>query len=347
MAADSLRLAGFRPQSELVVSETVVTAPRFLVIDAHSHLGAEFGGGWDRRPVAELLDVLDAAGVTCLVDLDGGWGEDVLDRHLRTFKEAAPDRFACFGGVNWAAWPEHGDRFPDRAARRLAAQVRRGAQGLKIWKRFGLVVKDHRGERVRVDDERLAVLWETAADLGVPVLIHVADPVAFFRPLDARNERYELLRAHPDWHAYGPGVPAFGTLLGELANLVARHSRTTFIGAHVGCHAENLAWVSALLDRCPNFHVDLSARLDELGRQPYTARRFLVRRQDRVLFGTDWPADVGMYRIHYRFYETDDEHFAGPGGARPGESWPLIGLRLPDQVLAKLYRDNARRLLNL
>jgi predicted TIM-barrel fold metal-dependent hydrolase len=347
VAAESLKLADFRPRRELVVPETVVTAPRFGVIDAHSHLGAEFGGGWDRRPVAELLDVLDAAGVTCLVDLDGGWGEDVLDRHLRTFKEAAPDRFACFGGVDWAAWPEHGDHFPDRAAHRLAVQVRRGAQGLKIWKPFGLRVKDHRGERVRVDDERLAVLWETAADLGVPVLIHVADSVAFFRPLDARNERYELLRAHRDWHAYGPGIPAFGTLLGELANLVARHSRTTFIGAHVGCHAENLAWVSALLDRCPNFHVDLSARLDELGRQPYTARRFLVQRQDRVLFGTDWPADVGMYRIHYRFYETDDEHFAGPGGARPGVSWPLIGLCLPDQVLAKLYRGNARRLLNL
>ncbi|GLZ07200.1 hypothetical protein Acsp03_46660 [Actinomadura sp. NBRC 104412] len=347
MAGDALRLADFAPRSELVVRETPVTGPRFPVVDAHSHLGDEFGGGWDRRPVAELLDVLDAAGVERLVDLDGGWGEDVLDRHLALFKEAAPDRFACFGGVGWGAWPDLGDRFPDHAAARLVAQARRGAQGLKIWKPFGLRVTDQHGARVRVDDDRLDVLWATAAELNLPVVIHVADPVAFFRPLDARNERYEVLREHPDWHAHGDGLPAFGTLMDELAALVERHPATTFVGAHVGCYSENLAWVSDLLDRCPNFHVDLAARLDELARQPYTARRFVIRHQDRVLFGADLPADVGMYRTHYRFLETDDEHFPGPGGDRPGVSWRLTGLSLPGDVLAKVYRENALRVLRL
>nr|WP_260408482.1 amidohydrolase family protein [Planomonospora venezuelensis] len=261
------------------------------------------------------------------------------------FKEAAPERFACFGGVDWQAWPELGNRFPEWAADRLAAQVRRGAQGLKIWKPFGLSVADQRGCRVAVDDHRLDVLWATAAELGVPVVIHVADPVAFFRPMDERNERYELLRENPQWHALRPGFPPFETVVGELASLVARHRSTVFVGAHVGCYAENLAWVSVLLDRCPNFYVDLAARLDELARQPYTARRFVVRHQDRVVFGTDWPADVGMYRTHYRFLETDDEHFPGPGGDRPGKSWRLTGLHLPDDVLAKVYRDNALRLL--
>ncbi|MFD7479035.1 amidohydrolase family protein [Streptomyces sp. NPDC059837] len=345
METASLTLAEFAPRPELVTRTTSIDRPHTPVVDAHSHLGDEFGGGWHRRPVAELLDTLDASGVELLVDLDGGWGEAVLDRRLRKFKEAAPDRFACFGGIDWAAWSDRGDTFPEWAAARLTAQVRRGAQGLKIWKPFGLTVSDSHGRRVPVDDPRLDPVWATAAELGIPVLIHVADPVAFFRPLDAGNERYELLRAYPHWHLGRPGLPRFETVIGELATLVARHPATTFIGAHVGCYAENLAWVSDLLDRCPNFYVDLAARLDELARQPYTARRFIVRHQDRVLFGTDWPADVAMYGTHYRFLETDDEHFLGPAGHRPGVSWPLTGIRLPGRVLRKVYRTNALRLL--
>jgi predicted TIM-barrel fold metal-dependent hydrolase len=346
-AQPSLSLQDYAPRSELVVPTTMVTGPRFPVIDAHNHLGDEFGGSWDRRPVGELLDVLDDAGVRCLVDLDGGWGEQVLDRHLATFKDAAPDRFACFGGVDWSVWPELRNRFPEWAASRLVDQVRRGAQGLKIWKPFGLRVVDHCGDRVAVDDVRLDVLWATAAELQVPIVIHVADPVAFFRPLDRHNERYELLREHPEWHVAGPGFPTFDAIIGELASLVTRHPATVFIGAHVGCYAENLAWVSAILDRCPNFYVDIAARLDELARQPYTARRFAIRHQDRVLFGTDLPAEVAMYRTHYRFLETYDEHFLGPSGDRPGKSWRLTGLALSGGVLAKVYHDNAVRLLNL
>ncbi len=342
-----LALDEFAPRSELVVPVTPLTGPCTPVIDAHSHLGGEFGGGWDRRPVAELLDVLDAAGVRCLVDLDGGWGEGVLDAHLARFKEAAPERFACFGGIDWGAWPDHGDRFGEWAAGRLVAQVRRGAQGLKVWKPFGLRVVDQRGARVAVDDPRLDAVWATAADLGIPVTIHVADPVAFFRPLDRHNERYELLRAHPEWHVAAAGLPPFETILNELESLVARHPATVFIGAHVGCYAENLAWVSALLDRCSNFHVDIAMRLDELARQPYTARRFVLRHRDRVLFGADLPADVPMYRVYYRFLETEDEHFPGPCGDAPGRCWPLTGLGLPGDVLQDVYFANAARLLGL
>lgn len=345
MADESLTLARYAPRSELVVPATEIRTPKTPVVDAHAHLGDEFGGGWDRWSVHELLAVMDEVGVELLVDLDGGWGEPILDRHLALFKEQAPERFACFGGIDWAAWAEHGDRFPQLAAARFAAQVRRGAQGLKIWKPFGLTVRDQHGRRVPVDDIRLDPIWATAAELGVPVIIHVADPVAFFRPLDHRNERVELLREHPDWHLARPGLPAFQTVIDELAALVARHRETVFVGAHVGCYAENLAWVGALLDRCPNFYVDLAARLDELARQPYTARRFLIRYQDRVLFGSDYPADVAMYRTHYRFLETDDEYFPGPAGDRPGYSWRLTGLHLPARVLTQIYRTNARRVL--
>jgi predicted TIM-barrel fold metal-dependent hydrolase len=154
--------------------------------------------------------------------------------------------------------------------------------------------------RVAVDDARLDPIWETAGELGLPVIIHVADPVAFFEPLDKHNERWEELRAHPDWHFPNPPFPPFLQIMGELANLIARHPRTTFIGAHVGCYAENLDWVGALLERCPNFFVDISARLGELGRQPYSSRRFFLN-SDRILFGADVPAGIEEYRIYYRF----------------------------------------------
>jgi hypothetical protein len=172
-------LSDFRPRPKLVTKTTHILKPRFPVIDAHNHLAAPFGGGWDERPVSALLDQLDEAGVRVYVDLDGGWGEAVLDAHLRHFKEAAPERFRVLGGVDWSQWPEHGDGFGDWAAGRLRAQAARGAEGLKVWKPFGLHVRDQHGTRVKVDDARLDPLWATAGELGLPVMIHVADPVAF------------------------------------------------------------------------------------------------------------------------------------------------------------------------
>src|SRR5262249_35051922 len=161
----------------LVTKETLIERPRFPVIDAHNHLGELFGGGWDRRPVRELLEVLDAVQVHQLADLDGGWSEALLEQHLDHFKAAAPERFRIFGGADWAAWPEHsgtfGAGFGEWAAARLRAQAARGAEGLKIWKPFGLSVRDHQGRLVAVDDERLEPLWATAGELGLPVMIHV------------------------------------------------------------------------------------------------------------------------------------------------------------------------------
>ncbi|HMA38317.1 MAG TPA: amidohydrolase family protein [Chloroflexia bacterium] len=339
-------LSDFRPRPALVTPETPVLQPRSPVIDAHNHLGPEFGGAWDARPVTELLDVLDAAAVRLLVDLDGGWGEDLLRRHLDHFKAAAPERFRIFGGVDWAAWAEHGDRFGEWAAGRLRVQARWGAQGLKIWKPFGLQVRDQHGALVAVDDPRLAPLWTTAGELGLPVMIHVADPVAFFQPLDATNERWEELAAHPDWHFPSPPYPAFLSIVEALARLVAQHPATTFIGAHAGCYAENLAWVGALLDRCPNFYVDISARLAELGRQPYTARRFFLRYADRILFGLDAPPRLDRYQLYYRFLETDDEYFSYSASPVPSQGrWAIYGLHLPDDVLAQVYYQNAARVI--
>jgi len=341
-------LENFRPRSRLVTKTTLVERPRFPVIDAHNHLGETFGGGWDRKPVNELLDQLDEADVTHYVDLDGGWGEDILYHHLRHFKEAAPERFRIFGGVDWGQWKNQGNAFGDWAAGRLKVQKEAGAQGLKIWKLFGLHVRDDKDELVKVDDPRLSQIWETAGELGLPVLIHAADPVAFFDPVDETNERWEELRAHPDWAFTSPPFPRFMEIMDGLRSLVIHHPSTTFIGAHVGCYAENLAWVGQMLDASPNYYIDISARLGELGRQPYTARRFFIQYQDRILFGSDMGPDPDAYRLHYRFLETDDEDFNYDINEIPSQGrWYVSGLCLPDNVLKKVYHENARRVLAL
>ena len=342
-----MRLRDYVPQSKLQVKTTEIQKPRFPVIDAHNHINAVFNPS-EKTAVSELLARLDTAGVKVFVDLDGGWGEDVLQNHLDAYKSAAPQRFAHFGGVDWSKWPEQAGKFGEWAANRLREQVRWGAQGLKIWKNFGLKVFDLEGKLVHLDDARLDPIWATAAELGIPVLIHVADPVAFFDPLDAHNERWEELKENPDWHFPSPPYPAFNTIMDQLANLVYRHPQTTFIGAHVGCYAENLAWVAGLLDHAPNFFVDISARISELGRQPYTARRFFIDYADRILFGTDMGVDLGIYQIYYRFLESDDEYFNYDTGEIPGQGrWQIYGLHLPDDVLEKVYFKNAQKILGL
>jgi predicted TIM-barrel fold metal-dependent hydrolase len=230
----------------------------------------------------------------------------------------------------------------------LHAQKARGAHGLKIWKLFGLHVRDQHDRVVAVDDERLLPIWESAGELRLPVMIHVADPVAFFDPIDATNERWEELGNHPDWAFTSPPFPPFMRILNGLFNLVKRHPNTTFIGAHVGCYAENLGWVGQMLDACPNYFIDISARLGELGRQPYTARRFLIQYQDRILFGSDMGPDPREYRLYYRFLETEDEYFNYNTSEIPAQGrWYVHGLHLPEEVLNRIYRGNAVKVLKL
>jgi predicted TIM-barrel fold metal-dependent hydrolase len=340
-----MNLLDFRPRATLVLPQSVVLKPRFPVIDAHNHLAEPFGGGWDKRPVSQLIDVLDEAEVKMYVDLDGGWGEDILHAHLDHFKNAAPERFRIFGGVDWSQWPQHSNKFGEWAAAQLRRQALRGAEGLKIWKPLGLHVRDQNGVLVSVDDTRLDLLWATAGELKLPVMIHVADPVAFFDPIDEHNERWEELGQHPDWAFTSPPFPSFLSIVNALATVIERHPDTTFIGAHVGCYAENLGWVSNLLDRCPNFYVDISARIGELGRQPYTARRFFLHHTDRILFGIDAGPSLETYRLYFRFLETDDEYFNYSKGDLPRQGrWHIHGLYLPDEVLKKVYFENSARL---
>ena len=343
-----MKLTDFKPQSKLVTKTTLIEKPRFAVIDIHNHTGGTFGRGWCDCEISDFTAVLDAANVKYFIDLDGMYGEKVLQQRLDKFKTVIPDRYAVFGGVDWSAWVDHGDRFGEWAARRLQEQVRWGAQGLKIWKSLGLLVRDHLDTLVPIDDPRLDPIFQAAAELDIPIAVHIADPVAFFDPVDENNERWEELHTHPDWQFTSPSFPPFLTLLDQFANLVQRHPQTTFIGAHLAGYAENLAWVSDLLHACPNLYVDIAARLNELGRSPYSARWFFLEHADRILFGIDMPADVETYRLYYRFLESDDEYFPYHLEEVPPQGrWRIYGLYLPDEVLRKVYHANADRILGL
>lgn len=343
-----MEIENFQPLPSLVTKNTLIKRARFPVVDAHNHLDDEYGGGWIHKPISGLLSILDDMNVKTFVDLDGGWGEKTLQVHLDKLKTKAPETFRVFGGISWEAWENLGTKFPDWAASRIREQVKWGADGLKIWKNFGLNVRDHQGMLVSINDPRLKVVWDTVADLNIPVVIHAADPVAFFEPFDQNNERWEELNNHPDWQFPSPPFPKFITIMDSFANLVESHPKVTFIGAHVAGYAENLTWVSKLLDRCPNLYIDISARISELGRQPFSSRKFFLKHSDRILFGLDQGPEKAGYQTYFRFLETDDEYFNYSKFDIPDQGrWFIYGLGLPDGVLEKVYSENARKALKL
>jgi hypothetical protein len=195
-----------------------------------------------------------------------------------------------------------------------------------------------------VDDPKLDPIWQMCAKYNRPVVIHVADPAAFFTPLDRFNERWHELNEHPDWLFYGDKFPSRDEILAQRNRVIARHLDTTFICAHFGNNPEDLATVGQWLDTYPNMFISIDARISELGRQPYTARKFFLKYQDRIMFGTDTPPRRDAYRMYYRFLETDDEYFDCASSHQRQGFWMIYGIFLPKNVLEKIYRTNAERL---
>lgn len=337
-AGDEL-LKDYQPRPSLVAAQTKVDKPRFPAIDVHCH--------WS-EPVSPdlLLRAMDDLGVEKSVNLSGGWGA-ALDRMLARYHDRSADRLLIFANIDWTEVDE-----PDFAAVRakeLAEYHARGVAGLKIFKGLGLTDRDGSGRLIAIDDPRLDPVFRACAELKIPVLIHSADPPPFFQPVDRLNERWMQLKRHPDWSFFGPQFPPRDEVLAQRDRRIERHPDTVFIVAHMAEHADDLARLGAFLDAHPNAYVDLSAREAEIGRQPFSARRFLVKYADRILFGTDrYPGrpDQPRHRIYYRLLESEDEYFDYYDHPYPptGE-WKIYGLNLPDDVLRKVYRDNALRAL--
>lgn len=339
------RLHRYTPRPMLVTEAHRPDRPAHPAVDAHNHLGRWLTGGdrWMVPDVGELVALMDRLDLRTIVNLDGRWGDE-LRANLDRYDRAHPGRFVTFCHVDWAEARRPG--FGARLEASLRASVAEGAAGLKVWKDLGLSVRDHRGQLLRHDDPELAELWSAAGTLGIPVLIHVGDPAAFFEPVDRHNERLEELLAHPNLRLHGRGVPPLRELLDRFEAVVAAHPDTTFIAAHLGT-AEDLGWVRRMLTSYPNLCVDVAARIAELGRQPRATAALVRDHADRVLFGSDiFPPRPDPYRIWFRFLETADEHFDySEAPVPPHGRWRISGLELPDDVLRRVYADNARRVI--
>lgn len=332
-----LRLLDWEPESQLVVEETIIKKPKFPVIDIHNHLR-------DLDKAEEYLTAMDEAGVWKVVSLDGRSEDGFYKEHLEVSNSVSEDRFIIFYRLDYSRIDE--PNYGEDEADRLEQAVKAGLRGIKVSKSLGLRYKDASGELIPVDDPRLDPIWARAGDLGIPVLMHISDPKAFFTPIDRYNERYDELGAHPDWGFSGPEYPAKEELLRQRNRVFEKHPNTTFIATHMANLPEELGRVSMWLEKYANMYVDIDARISELGRQPYTARKFMIKYQDRVLFGTDTAPKVESYQVYYRFLETNDEYInADPSHHRQGR-WRIYGLYLPDEVLEKIYNKNALKIFD-
>lgn len=331
--SDDVLLKDYHPHSQLKVESHLVERARFPLVDVHTHV--------DKDDPERLIGVMDACNVIQVVNLNGWFGQRLHDI-IKRFA-AYPGRVIHYARVDWSRLDE--PDFSQYAARQLEEDVKSGARGLKIPKDLGISIRDHTSHLIAVNDPRLDAVWAKAGELGIPVAIHTSDPTAFFEPIDASNERYLQLLQFPQWSYFGTDVPPKAVLLSQRNDVIARHPRTTFVGLHVGDASENLAEAGTWLDRYPNFNVEIAARFNELARQPYTARRFFLKYQDRIMVGTDRQApDADLYRSEFRFLETFDEYF-DPVPAT--NIWRFYGVGLPDSVLKKLYNANARRILKI
>lgn len=339
---NDLLLKNFKPIPTLKVKETTIKKPAFPAIDAHSHFKNPYNTNHiNEDNINDMLSVMEKNDVKTVFNLDGGWG-DQLKESIDKFQKRYPGKIYTLGNIDLS---KIGDPDFNKNTRRLIKEgTRCGMKGIKIYKELGLKIKDINGNLVLPDDPRLRVIWETAAEEGIPVLYHIADPVAFFQPINSKNERYEKMVQRPDWSYCEPGFPTHQQLMECQRRLVRDNPETLFIHPHV-LYPENLDYVSELMDTFPNFVVDISAQVKTIGKAPYSARKLFLRHSDRILFGLDGTPRTFFYRLIYRFLETDDEYF--DFNPYPPTRWKIYGIHLPKDILKKVYYDNAKRVFKI
>lgn len=347
-----LLLKYFRPKSKLHVKQTDLQRAKFPVVDVHTHFRHRFRHSPEQLDA--FVELMDRNNIAVCVSLDGQLGDDFRE-HAAYLWTKYPNRFLIFANIDWqgdgaaddpATWACHRDDFGARMAERLGEAKQLGASGLKVFKQFGLGYQNSDGSLIKIDDPRWDPIWKACGELGLPVIIHTADPAAFFDEIDETNERWEELHRHPEWSFPAEKFPSREELLAARNRVIKRHPDTNFIAAHVASSAEDLATVSEWLNEYPNLYVGFASRIGELGRQPYTSRRFVVEHADRILFSTDGPWPEARIRLYWRFLETYDEYFPYAENEFPPQGfWNIYGIGLPDAVLKKVYHGNALKLI--
>lgn len=333
--AQTMSIEEYAPKSTLVVPQHPITHAKYPFIDVHNHQDSKMS----KDKLDKLVQDMDGLNLQVMVNLSGGYG-DRLQQGVQNMKGHYPGRFVVFANIDFRDLDK--PDYPARAASQLEQDVQHGAQGLKIFKNFGMDLKDTKGQRVHVDDPRFDRVFETCARLKIPVLIHTAEPRSFFQPMDKYNERWLELKTHAGRARPPEKYPSWETLMDEQHHLFARHPNTIFINAHLGWLGGDLAELGRLLDQLPNMYTEIGAVLAELGRQPRFAREWFIHYQDRVLFGKDsWNAEE--YHTYFRVLETADEYF--DYYRKYHAFWQMYGLNLPDDVLKKVYYKNALRIV--
>lgn len=343
-----IALSKYDPHSGLVQQPRLVDRAAFPAIDVHFHLESLPP---DISP-ERLIRGMDDAGISAIVNLGGLPG--MFEQLAATFHDKYPDRIIMFVKPDPNALERENGIAEQLIWLKKAAGM--GARGLKENKSLGLGQRDASGKLIAIDDPRLDAYWNLAAELGWPVLVHTGEPAAFWKPIDQYNERYLELLDNPEWSLYGNSeFPSQKELMAQRERMIARNPKTIFIGAHFGMNGDDLRYAAHLLDTYPNYYVDLSSVVQDLGRQPFSARRFFIRYQDRILFGTDggfmlspsggWTPER-MFRSYIEFLETDNEYIEYPLQSITKQgAWRVYGLDLPPDVLEKVYKSNAERLI--
>lgn len=322
----------YEPKSTLVVPQHVVKKAKFPFIDIHNHQQRD-------ADTDKLIREMDALNLRVMVNLSGSYG-DWLKQAVKNFKGKYKDRFVVFANLDFRDIDS--PDYSKKVAHQLEEDFKAGAQGLKIFKNFGMDLKDSKGQRIHVDDPRFDKAFQVLAKYNAPCFIHTGEPKQFFEPVDKYNERWLELTTIPGRRRPPERYPPFETLMEEQHNLFKRHKNVKFINAHLGWYGGNLAYLGKLMDEIPNMNTELGAVLAELGRQPRFARQWFIRYQDRVLMGKDtWAPEE--YWTYFRVLETADEYF--PYYRKRHAFWSMYGLDLPDEVLRKVYYKNALRLV--
>ena len=331
----------YDPPSSLKVEGKVIKKAKFTFIDVHSHL-------WNMpiMDLNELVAEMDGINMGYIVNLSGsGFGPQAakdayFDKSTENIKKNQPGRIGLFVNVDFNSIDI--ENHVENQVNVIRSAVAKGAIGLKVYKGLGLTNKDSKGNRVAVDDERLGPIWEVCGELGIPVLIHSADPFQFWQDRDGQNERWFELKEKPKrYYGHSDFIPPFEDIIKEQHTIFERHKKTTFINAHLGWMGNDLKRLGEHLDKYPNVVTEFGAVIAELGRQPKTARQFFIDYQDRIMFGKD-SYDKEEFYTYFRVLESDDEYFSY--FRKRHAFWKMYGLNLPDDVLKKVYYKNALKL---
>jgi predicted TIM-barrel fold metal-dependent hydrolase len=327
----------YRPHSTLVTPVHMVKTAKYPAIDFHGHPQGLMGSA---EGLATLGAALDSLNVRMMVSADNSSG-DRLKTTIAAIRasEKMKDRARVLAGIDFR---NVGPGWAQKAVAQLEADVAAGAVGVgEISKSFGLSIKKADGSRLKIDDPELDPIWDACARLKLPVFIHTADPQEFFQPIDYTNERWLELALFGDRRYPQDRFPSFETLTTERDNLFRRHPKTTFVAAHLGWHANDLARLGKMFDEMPNLYSEVGAVLYDIGRQPRSAHDFFVKYQDRILFGKD-SFQPEEYPYYWRVFETRDDYFDYYRNYHA--FWKLYGIDLPDSVLKKVYYQNALKI---